>query len=223
MAFLLAVSDIDAPRVRPSLATVFGKHGHDELRRRAPGGLAVRIATRGTRVIVVADDESAPPILEDLASELSKAGAKVHAVGVELPPGSKSEVKATRQVWEKGRPSEDRGTQAQAEGLVATWRADGTMREGSEAAVDLALALVEETRSSSERWTQVMFRRRPAARHVIFVKAIEDGEEVTIVDLDGHRAVRRKGAGGSTHMAVLDDEGLALVEAALRKKTASAP
>ena len=77
MAYLLVVAEMEAPKVRPTLAAAFGRAGHDEMKRRAPGGVGVRIAARGTRLVIVADDDTLAPILVDVAGELSKAGHKV--------------------------------------------------------------------------------------------------------------------------------------------------
>jgi hypothetical protein len=221
MAFLLVVAEMEAPKVRPALATAFGKAGHDEMKRRAPGGVGVRIAQRGTRLLILAEDDTLSPILVELAGELSRAGHKVSAAQAVLEPTAKpTSIKGARRTWTNGKVAEDAKGQAEAEALFDKAKKDGTLTDGTEGAVEMAVALIGETRAGTQRWSHVMFKKRPEPRHLAFVHAIEAGEEVTLEEVGGRRAARRKVMGGSSHLAVLDDEGIALVEAALKKRKA---
>ncbi len=219
MAFLLVVAEMEAPKVRATLAEAFARAGHDEMKRRAPGGVGVRLAARGTRLVIVADDDTLAPVLLDLAATLSKAGHKVTSVQTIVEPVIKPvSILATRKTWAAGKATEDKGAQADAEALFTKAKTDGTLSDGAEGSIELAVALVGETRAGTQRWSHVMFRKRPEPRHMAFVTAIENGEEVTLEEVGGRRAVRRKVHNGSSHLAVLDDEGLALVEAALARR-----
>lgn len=219
MAFLLVVADMEAPKVRPTLAVAFGRAGHDEMKRRAPGGVGVRIAARGSRLLILAEDDTLSPILVEVATELSKAGHKITAASAVLdPPAKPTTIKAARRTWTNGKVTEDAGAQAEAEATFDKARKDGTLTDGTEGAIEMAVALVGETRAGAQRWSHVMFKKRPEPRHLAFVTAIENGEEVTLEEVGGRRAARRKVVGGSSHLAVLDDEGIALVEAALKKR-----